>query len=278
MLNNNQLKLIAILAMLIDHIGAVLINMEEHHALYFTCRLVGRIAFPVFCFLIVEGFLHTKNIKKYFGRLFIFTLISEIPYDLAFCNKVIDLHRNNVFITLLLGLSSLYLIKFSEEKFKKKERRILYIISVIVVTGVIGSIANWLKCDYGFSGILLIVVFYLTRNKRSMQLLFGSTSWLVTEGYATYSFYQLPGIIQNGFGQLIVNISYLNRIYNITHPNWNLSLLQSTVYMWISTLSILGILVTGLYNGKKGKSNLKWFFYLFYPVHLLVLYIVSVAF
>ena len=98
-LNSFQLKCIAIVTMLIDHIGAIIFPTQMGF------RIIGRFSFPIFCFLLVEGFHHTKDVKKYMIRLGIFALISEIPYDLAFRNVFLEFERQNVFFTLLLGAS-----------------------------------------------------------------------------------------------------------------------------------------------------------------------------
>ena len=103
-LNSYQLKCIAIITMLIDHIGAVL--FPENLVL----RYIGRISFPIFCFLLAEGFYHTKNVKKYMMRLAVFAVLSEIPYDLAFRNTYIEFTRQNVFFTLLIGVVMMYAI------------------------------------------------------------------------------------------------------------------------------------------------------------------------
>ena len=130
-LNSFQLKCIAIVTMLIDHFAVVVLagmympyvvnnvldlsaipqNAVYAYYLVVPLRIIGRIAFPIFAFLLVQGFIHTKNIKKYIGRLFIFCLISEIPHDLALYNKVLEFSLQNVFFTLLIGIISLSTIK-----------------------------------------------------------------------------------------------------------------------------------------------------------------------
>ena len=100
------LKLIALLSMLIDHIGAALVSSPSQ--LYTVCRKVGRLAFPIFAFFIVEGFIHTKNIKKYLFRLGIFALLSEIPYDLAFHDRFFDFSGQNVLFTFFIAVLYLY--------------------------------------------------------------------------------------------------------------------------------------------------------------------------
>ena len=113
-LSGSTLKLIAIITMLIDHIGAAVIarlliagqGSEMLYKIYYAMRAVGRVAFPIFCFLLVEGFFYTGSRKKYALRLFGFALLSEIPFDLAFSGKILEFGYQNVFFTLLIGLLS----------------------------------------------------------------------------------------------------------------------------------------------------------------------------
>ena len=111
-ISGSTLKLIAIFTMLIDHIAATVILQMINNGIggqtlidiYWVMRSIGRMAFPVFCFLLVEGFKYTHSREKYAARMFIFALISEIPFDLAINNTVLEFKSNNVFFTLLLGL------------------------------------------------------------------------------------------------------------------------------------------------------------------------------
>ncbi|MBP3544518.1 MAG: hypothetical protein J6J86_09845, partial [Lachnospiraceae bacterium] len=118
-LAGSTLKIIAIITMFIDHIGAAIFENNEitmcvmakgEHAYVIwgladlVLRLIGRIAFPIFCFLLVEGFLHTRDVKKYALRLGAFCLISEIPFNLAFFGQPLYAGHQNVFFTLLIGL------------------------------------------------------------------------------------------------------------------------------------------------------------------------------
>ena len=117
-LSQEGLKLLACVTMLIDHIGATLVlrmlqtmpvRNEQYNLLvgiYYALRIIGRIAFPIYCFLLVEGAYHTRNPKKYGMRLFVGMLLSEIPFDLAFSlrgNVLFDWSSNSVMLTLLLG-------------------------------------------------------------------------------------------------------------------------------------------------------------------------------
>lgn len=235
------LKLIAIITMLIDHVTAVFIPNDTW--VYIAGRLTGRLAFPIFAFLLVEGFFHTSNIKKYLTRLGIFALISEIPFDLAFYNasfanvniktdlsnmfkdgevfnSVISrfMRNQNIFFTLFIGLSAVWLMNEIEKKYKNK---MIYInLLNAAVTFSLSIVAAILRTDYGFVGVLLIVAFYLFRGSKPLLAI-------------------------------------------------SLIILSGNIVKAFSTLSIIPI---AFYNGKKGKS-IKYLFYAFYPVHLFILFI-----
>lgn len=207
-LDSFQLKCIAIVSMALDHTGAVLYPSQ------IWLRCLGRIAFPIFCFLIVEGFFHTHDVRRYMGRLGVFALISEIPYDLAFRGVPLEYDHQNVFFTLLIGIGMMVLLERNREW---------------PVKAVILLLAMWLavliRSDYNFRGILLIFVFYIFHESR----------WLaVTAG---------------GF--------------------WNF-LYQGVIQKY----GVLSVLPLALYNGERGRK-MKYFFYIFYPVHLLLLYGIS---
>ena len=115
-LNSFQLKCIAVITMIIDHTGAVLFPGE------LVFRYIGRISFPIFCFLLVEGFFHTRDMRKYMLRLGVFAVLSEIPYDLAFRGTMLEFSHQNVFFSLLIGVMMMYALeKSSEWPIKMKE-------------------------------------------------------------------------------------------------------------------------------------------------------------
>lgn len=235
------LKLIAIITMFIDHVTAVFVPSDSEF--YVVGRIIGRLAFPIFAFLLVEGFHNTRNVKKYLTRLGIFALISEIPFDLAFYNSGFDgvsinadlvnmfkdanlfdvvigrfMRHQNIFFTLFLGLLAIWLMSFVEKKYSKN-MFYLNIINALITIG-FSLIAALLRTDYGFTGVLLIVAFYLFRGSK-----------------------------------ILLAIAML--------------ILSSTIVQAFSALSIIPI---AFYNGKKGKS-MKYFFYAFYPAHILLLFI-----
>ena len=238
-----SLKLIAIITMLIDHITAVFVPTNTWA--YTIGRLIGRLAFPIFVFLLIEGFHHTSNIKNYLKRLGIFALISEIPFDLAFYNSFFKegniktdlpqmfsdpymfdtvikrfMQHQNIFFTLFIGLASVYFMSLIEKKYNKS--MITVNILNALITLVACFVAVILRTDYHILGILLIAAYYLFR---------GSNVLLVIS---------------------------------------TLIIIGST----IQAFSALSIILIKFYNGKRGK-NIKYFFYVFYPAHLLLLYIIS---
>lgn len=203
-----DLKLIAMITMLVDHLGAVLFPQ------YISLRIIGRISFPIYSFLLVEGYLHTHNLKKYISRLIIFALISEIPFDLVFYNQPIYIGSQNIFFTLLIGLLSIYFIDI----FKSK-RWIGFFTSFILCV-----IAYIIKSDYSFMGVLIIIGFYIFKNNKLKLILY----------------------------QALLSINFIN------------------------PFRLLSFIPISFYNGKKGY-NIKYLFYLFYPVHLLILYIINLV-
>ena len=211
--NSFQLKWIAIITMVIDHVGAVLFP----HRMMF--RVIGRIAFPIFCFLLVEGFFHTRDIYRYLIRLGVFAVLSEIPYDLAFHGKVLEIDGQNVFLTLFLGVLLMYLM----EKNRNILVRIVYVLLIMWMASV-------LHTDYGYRGILLILIYYLLHARKELKVSVGA-AW---------------------------NIFMYMDIMNLA-------------WIPVQYFGAFASVPIALYNGERGPK-IKYFFYLFYPCHLLVLY------
>ena len=162
--SGSVLKIIAIVSMVIDHCAYFL--MDNNSTLYEAMRCVGRIAFPVFAFLIAEGFAYTHNRKRYFTRLLVFAVISEVSWYLL--NGADGTH--NVMFTLALGVVALAVLE------KLKENSVLCVIAILSIA----YLATWSGVDYEWRGILMILVFNLLRNQndnlpfpygRMMQLL-----------------------------------------------------------------------------------------------------------
>jgi len=230
--SGNGLKIIALLTMLIDHIGSVIVERailfsgddylmyERLYTLDAILRSIGRIAFPIYCFLLVEGFLHTKNIWKYILRLLLFALVSEVPFNLAMTGKLINPYYQNIFFTLLIGLLVISGMNYLWRL--EKQNKILKVCFCVILVCLGTIISEGLCTDYGAKGVLPIVALYLFRFNRLNQAIVGVISF-----------------------------------------SWEFP----------APLAFLPVLS---YNGERGKGN-KYWFYVFYPLHLMVLYFISVC-
>jgi len=233
-LNGSLLKWIAIGTMLIDHVGASLIEvylmnvhgtspyrgydslsydqMMNWYWVDYALRCVGRIAFPIFCFLLVEGFLHTRSVKKYAARMGLFCVLSEIPFDLALFGQVVRWDYQNVFFTLLLALAGIWGMDY----FEKKEKRWMGVLCM----GAAAALAEVLHTDYGAFGVAVVAVLYLFRSQKALRTALGAGLFLLYGG--------------------------------------------------TEVLGALAFLVFPFYDGTRGRQP-KYFFYVFYPLHLLIL-------
>ena len=251
----STLKIIAMVCMLIDHTAAVLfdrilisrglldaVNASDGGASFLSTgntaviyyadmimRAIGRISFPIFCFLLIEGFMHTHDVKKYALNLGIFALVSEIPFDLAFAGKPFYLDYQNVFFTLFIGLVMMIFLQKIDSKAQKDAgawQRANWKVSVgkLLVIVAACAVATLLKTDYSAMGILTIVLMYNMRKNKMYCI---------------------------GIGCAVLALLSLNEI-----------------------TCFLAMIPVHFYNGKRGL-NLKYPFYAFYPVHLLVLFAIA---
>ena len=149
------MKWIAVLTMITDHVGRMF--FPDVHIF----NIIGRIAFPLFAFLLVEGFVHTGNLKKYMFRMLIFACISEIPYDLAMQETWLEFSRQNTIWTLTLGLLMLAL--------SRKYQYSVWAVAGIAV--VCCAAAALLRFDYGAGGIVLILILYFLRDRQWLKYL-----------------------------------------------------------------------------------------------------------
>lgn len=185
--SGSTLKMIAVISMLIDHVGAVIVErmllqggqagiMKELYLLDKVLRSIGRISFPLFCFLLVEGFCHTHSRMKYGLRLLCFAFISEIPFDLAFTGKIFSYKYQNIFFTLFIGFCMMAVFRIIEERWKEK-RLMVFLLMLSTLLACMGG-ALLLKADYDYLGVLSIAVLYIYRRNRSFQMLGGALSFL----------------------------------------------------------------------------------------------------
>lgn len=203
-LNSFQLKILAIVTMMLDHIGAVFFPK------ILIFRIIGRISFPIFAFLVAEGFFHTSDVKKYITRLGVLAIVSEVPFDLLFYGTLIHLGHQNVFFTLCLAVTAMYWMNKSYNVVMKFGIGFLFLL-----------LADVLHTDYMSMGVFLVFIFYFWREYKMTKYIMAAAA----------------------------NILFMGGIQ---------------IY---GTLALFPI---SLYNGEEGKK-IKKFFYLFYPVHIIIL-------
>ena len=170
-LSGSGLKLIAVITMLIDHVAAFILIYNPvplftlfgtEITLYWLMRRVGRLAFPIYCFLLVEGFRHTRDRRAYALNLCVFALLSEIPWNLLLGNGLFY-RTQNVFFTLLLGLMGMWTVEQFQRDLKRETPLLLLLLAA----------AFFLRADYGIQGFGLILILYLLRERRDWQSLAG---------------------------------------------------------------------------------------------------------
>lgn len=238
-LSSFGLKYIALFTMTIDHFGAIFLPYGELS--YSISRGIGRIAFPVFCFLLVEGFFHTSNRRAYFLRLLLFAFLSEIPFDMAFYHfpQVTDpsilFGHQNVFFTLTLGFLALCLLERCW--WNSFFQRTLIIVAFCIL-------AEILHTDYSFIGVMVILLFYALRKNS-----------LICHGRSV-AFDQFLGI---SYPVLLLLIAYGNLFVTLAIP---------------VLLLYNGKKGSSLPNGKSFPGA-KYLFYWYYPLHLLLFGIVK---
>lgn len=237
-LSIDKLKYIAIIAMLIDHVGNAFVY-ESAPNLYFVMTLIGRITGPVMFFSAVEGYHHTKNFEKYVLRLLIFALVSYFPYMYAF-NDDFNILRLNVIFTILFGVVAIHA--------RRNIKNIFLKISVILLLMIIS-----LPADYGHTCIITMIVLDYYYGNRKNQI----------AGYI------LVAAIEFDVLSLIIH-PFWKLIYD---NNFDINYIKDNYYL---LGYLIPIFLFYIYNGKRGKASKfsKWIFYIFYPLHLAVIAII----
>ena len=166
-LSGAQLKYIAFISMLIDHTNNALITpmLNGKGALLYISNafsIIGRIAFPIFMFFLIEGFFKTRSRKKYLASLLIFGLISEVPFDMFVSRTFFEPNWNNMMFTLSLSLGVIWLIDSLKAKLKST---LLWFITSLPILGISCFIATWLSLDYDYHAVLVAYIFYIFRQK-----------------------------------------------------------------------------------------------------------------
>lgn len=232
-INADILKLLAMFFMTLDHMWATIIPGNQ------WMTYVGRLAFPIFAFQISEGFIHTSNYKKYLKRLFIFGLLSEIPFNLMTNSSFIYPFHQNVMFTLALGLLTIRAIE-NYKKNPKNKKLLLALLAFFLYP----LIATFGFTDYGSMGVWTVVIFYIFRDFKF--------AWI----------FQLASMV------LLNMILFQGRYIPV-------ELFGRTWDFQTQGFAVLSLIPIWLYNGKKGSNSpiFKYSMYIFYPGHMLILYL-----
>ena len=329
-ISGSTIKIIAMAAMLIDHIGAFIlekiiginemIDMEEGTEEYLRwmvknynlilfdniLRLIGRIAFPIFCFLLVEGFFYTRSKQKYALRLLFFGILSEIPFDLAGYDTIFYSDYQNVYFTLLLGFLAMWSLDFiNKVDFKGVFWNILSKLSFFIFGGFVwyilqGSILSvvldflwpvrsrevWIIGFYLQLPNLANLIVYLCFGLISLVVLCILTRKFEKKDVTSFAIGLLPvyviaylgDVLHTDYGLVGVLTVVILYIFKKNKPQsmlWACGFLSFCNPMEITAFADFGLLK--IYNGKRGLK-LKYVFYAFYPVHLLLLYFIGKCF
>lgn len=227
------LHIMAMVLMLCDHLWGTIVPGSD----WLTC--IGRIAFPIFAFLIVEGYFHTGSLKKYVGRLFLFAVLSEIPFNLAMGSRVFYPIHQNVLWSFLISIG---LIHFNERTRKTKKVWVQVIVGVVTV--ILGFLLGLITMvDYYHAGVLTVLVFYFFRQKKWWSYM----------------------------GQLL-GLWYINREL-LGGYGYEFQLWGNTYFFTRQSLALLALVPIWLYRGRKGYHSKAFQVacYAFYPLHLLIL-------
>lgn len=192
--NSLTLKLIAIITMTLDHIA--IFFFKSNSPIYYSLRAVGRISFPIFAFLLTVGYFHTKNLKKYLGRLISFALITEIIYDYSFYNRFYYSKSQNIFFTLTLGIITIYLLDKTNKLIKNKisdakDQKIILLTINILIISLASFLSALLNLDYSIIGIIMISTFYLFKNKYLIFITLLLTTLVFASNIQLYSLISL---------------------------------------------------------------------------------------
>lgn len=250
-INSSVLHIIAMGLMLLDHMWGTVMQGND------WMTNIGRLTFPIFAFMIVEGYFHTHNLKRYFIRLLVGAVISEIPFNLMLGGYWIDPFNQNVMWTLMIGLLCIHL----SEKFRKKihnkkaeksgtaseKTSFLEIIVALPVFAVGALLALATFVDYSYYGVLMVGVFYVFRGRKWYQMLgqlvgMFLINWVLFKG-------------------MVIDVNLFGHTFEIVQQG----------------LAVFGLIPVWLYNGKKGFGGKKFqlICYLYYPVHILVLSLIA---
>lgn len=243
------LKLLAVVCMLVDHAGVIFPLMEgvagADSLWYYLPRYVGRLAFPIFVFFAAEGCRKTRSLPRYTLRLGIMAAVSQVPFSLAFHTL-----GGSMMLTLFLGVAAVLCTQRLQEKEFGPGVCLAPVLGACAAALLTGS-------DYGAAGVLLLFALYLCGENRRRQLR------CLLMGLALIYLVYFPLI--SLLSQPILTSARLEALLQFTLP-------QHVIYFLCAAASVL---LLSAYSGARGRG-FKWFFYWFYPLHLLALWGLSV--
>ena len=310
------IKIIAIVTMLIDHITAIL--LDNYYVLINTSNgsqsmngitdtglntgdsstrllflitilhMIGRLAFPLYIFLLVEGFQHTRSIRRYALNMLIFALISQLPYNLAH-GGLLEFQHLNIFATLLMGILCMWCIKvLGEDRTWSHKLNFLYYITAILL----GAYMMWLLLQNRSISLTMQatheakVVAYIVAGMIGLLIMIGVSRRLDADGKNRVTFTALPimafGVVSHlikveygVYGVMAIVVMYLLRSSRVR--GYVMTVATLTVFMLIEAAAFFSVPIVIRYNGKRGMKINKYFFYIFYPAHLLILYVIALV-
>jgi hypothetical protein len=232
------LHILAMVFMLMDHMWATVFPAQS----WLTC--VGRLAYPIFAFLVVEGYFHTHSFRCYLLRLLLFAAISEFPFDLMYDGSMFYPFHQNVLWTFLIALLCIRLMELLRDKYN----RWVYGIGCVAISFLGYLLGTLGMVDYYGSGILIVLVFYFFRRRRWYCLL----------------------------GQ-IITLSYIN-IWMLQGRYYPITISGRTFDFYQQSLALLALIPIWLYHGRQGhhSKGFQYTCYAFYPFHMLVLALLSI--
>lgn len=236
-ITSTSLHIMAMVFMLCDHLWGTIVPGND----WLTC--VGRLAFPIFAFMIVEGYFHTKNLKRYVARILLFAVMSEIPFNLAMGSRIFYPIHQNVLWSFLISIGLIRLNEKAKEHGKIWKRIIIGCITVVFgyIIGIVTMV------DFYHAGILMVLVFYFFRKN------------------AWWSY----------IGQLL-GLWYIN-MEMLGGFSYEIYIMGKIYFLMRQGFALFALIPIWMYKGKQGYHNkrLQYFYYIFYPLHLLILGIIK---
>lgn len=263
-ITSDFLKIFAMISMFIDHTACSIVNkylstvtdyetyMKITH-LRDALVIIGRLAFPVFCYQLVQGFYNTRSRKKYAYNLLLFALLSEIPFDCFFYGQFFNLGYQNVIWTLLIGYLAIWTMEFIDKRINSVEWSVVGNILKSLAGIMYVLLANIMRTDYKGYGVLLIISIYLFYSNRECMCLFAPIIFIIA--------YYLINVMRR-----TEYAFFFGGVTNLTMDG-----ILSSVILECYCIISFGLIYFDNHK-RKMKGRAKYLGYAFYPLHLILLY------